>query len=102
MEATEILTALQEAGATARVNGDKLLVEPGNKVPLELVPEIQGHKLEIMALLSNPMPAAFDRPPVSREETSELMDYLADPVAFAQWFDQLMMRSDPAEGDQGD
>ena len=52
MQATEILTALQEVGATARVDGDKLLVEPGNRVPAELVPEIREHKLEIMELVT--------------------------------------------------
>ncbi len=52
MQATEILTALQEAGATARIAGDKLLVEPGNVVPTALVPEIREHKLEIMELVS--------------------------------------------------
>lgn len=54
MLATEILTALHDAGATARVNGDKLLVEPGNRVPAELVPEIREHKLEIMELVNQP------------------------------------------------
>ena len=54
MQATEILTALQEAGAIARIAGDKLLVEPGTCVPAELVPEIREHKLEIMELVSIP------------------------------------------------
>ena len=54
MQATEILTALQEAGATARIAGDKLLVEPGKRVPAELVPEIREHKFEIMELVSIP------------------------------------------------
>ena len=51
MLATEILTALQEVGAIARVDGDKLLVEPGNVVPAALIPEIREHKLEIMELV---------------------------------------------------
>ena len=52
MLATEILTALQEAGATTRVNGEKLVVEPGNKVPPELVPEIRRNKSKIMQLIA--------------------------------------------------
>lgn len=102
MLAAEILTALQEAGTTARVDGEKLLVEPRNRVPAELVPEIREHKTEIVALLSSSLPAAFDRPPQSREETVELMNYLADQVAFAQWFERLMARSVPSETDEGE
>ena len=48
MQATEILEALQEAGATARVDGSNLLVEPRKCVPAALVPEIKEHKAEIM------------------------------------------------------
>ena len=97
MQAVAILEALQEAGATARANGDKLLVEPRSRIPVNLVPEIKQHRYEIMALLPIPLPAAFDRPPATREETVELMNYLADPEAFGQWFEHMMNRSDPAE-----
>jgi hypothetical protein len=53
MLATEILTALDEVGVSAWVNGDKLLVQPKNKIPLELVPEIRRCKLEIMQSISS-------------------------------------------------
>ena len=52
MLATEILTILQEAGATARINGTKLLVEPRSLIPAELVPEIRQSKSEIMELIA--------------------------------------------------
>ena len=32
----------------------------------------------------------LDRPPQTEMELRRLMDYLGDPVAFAQWFEQLM------------
>jgi hypothetical protein len=32
----------------------------------------------------------LDRPPETEMELRRLMDYLADPVAFAQWFARLM------------
>ena len=102
MQAAEILTALQDVGATAWISGDKLLVEPRSRVPDDLVPEIKSHKAEIMALLPAPLPAAFHRPPVTREETAELMTFLADPVAFSQWFETLMAQCDPAETDEGE
>ena len=101
MQASEILEFCQENGVQLWVNGETLQYKPASKVPPELLPEIREHKLEIMALLPNPLPAAFDRPPQSREETVELMDYLADPVVFGRWFDNLMGQCDPAETDEG-
>ena len=88
MQATEILTALQEAGATARVDGDKLLVEPGNVVPTALVPEIREHKLEIMELVSTPeielpFPIVYGGLPSAQVEAAEaVMDKwgVTDPV----------------------
>ena len=88
MLATEILTALQEVGATARVNGDKLLVEPGNRVPAELVPEIREHKFEIMELVSIPetelpFPIGYGGLPSAQVEVAKaVMDNwdITDPV----------------------
>jgi len=88
MQATEILTAIQEAGATARIAGDKLSVEPGNRVPAELVPEIRQHKLEIMELVSIPetelpFPIGFGGLPAAQVEAAEaVMDKwgITDPV----------------------
>ena len=51
MAPNEILEALHGAGASAWVDGDKLMVEPRSKVPPELVPEIRRCKSAIMALL---------------------------------------------------
>jgi hypothetical protein len=39
----------------------------------------------------------LDRPPATETELRRLIDYLADPVAFAQWFARLMQQTDPAE-----
>jgi hypothetical protein len=39
----------------------------------------------------------LDRPPVNETELRRLIDYLDDPVAFAQWFARLMQQTDPAE-----
>jgi hypothetical protein len=44
MVATDILDTFKRLGITAYVNGDKLIVEPGSKVPPELAPEIREHK----------------------------------------------------------
>lgn len=97
MDAPEILTTLKEAGAIAWIDGDKLLVDPPDRVPHDLIPEIRRCKAEIMALLPKPVPVAFDRPPKTSEEIVELIQYLADTVAFGRWFESLMARTDPAE-----
>jgi hypothetical protein len=41
----------------------------------------------------------MDRPPATEAELRRLIDYLADPVAFAEWFERLMQQTDPAEED---
>ena len=97
MQASEILEFCQENGVQLWVNGETLQYKPASKVPPELLPEIREHKLEIMALLPSSLPAAFDRPPETREETVELIRSLGDPLMFARWFENLMNRSDPAE-----
>ena len=48
-----ILKRLGELGISARASGDKLRVEPGSKVPPELVPEIRRYKQEILGLLAS-------------------------------------------------
>jgi hypothetical protein len=52
MQAAEILDTFERLGITAYVKGDKLVVEPGSKLPPDLRPEIRERKAEIMALLS--------------------------------------------------
>jgi hypothetical protein len=37
------------------------------------------------------------RPPADEVELRRLMDYLGDPVSFAEWFQRLMEQTDPAE-----
>jgi hypothetical protein len=48
---------LDELGISARAKGDKLRVEPGSKVPPELVSEIRQHKREILQLLVEHSPS---------------------------------------------
>jgi hypothetical protein len=86
------------------INGDKLVCEPGSKVPRELVPEIRQHKAEIISLVCQRKAAVgdgqlppLDRPPGTELELRRLMDYLADPAAFSLWFQRLMEKADPAE-----
>ena len=53
-----ILKRLDELGISARASGDKLRVEPGSRVPPELVREIRQHKQEILELLGVSSPSA--------------------------------------------
>jgi hypothetical protein len=51
MEAVVILEELARLGVTVRVMGPKLLLEPGSKVPTDLVGEVKACKIELLALL---------------------------------------------------
>ncbi len=59
MEAAQVVEALVSLRISVRAKGDKLLLEPGSKVPPELVPDLQRCKLEILQLLTGP-PPSFD------------------------------------------
>jgi hypothetical protein len=104
MQAAEILDTFKRLGITAYVKGDKLVCEPGSKLPPELVPEIRQHKAEIMNLVCKRKAQVgdgrlppLDRPPATETELRRLIDYLDEPVAFAKWFEALMQPIDPAE-----
>jgi hypothetical protein len=51
MEAVAIIEELARLGVTVRVMGPKLLLEPGSKVPADLVGEVKACKVELLALL---------------------------------------------------
>jgi hypothetical protein len=52
VQAAEVLTTLKGLGVRAWAEGEKLVVEPGSRVPAALVPEIRRHKAEILVLLA--------------------------------------------------
>ncbi|HZA24938.1 MAG TPA: hypothetical protein VFA32_20470, partial [Dehalococcoidia bacterium] len=69
----------------------------------ELVPEIRQHKAELMslvyqrkALVGDGQLPPLDLPPATETELRRLIDYLDDPVSFAQWFERLMQQTDPS------
>jgi hypothetical protein len=51
MQTVEILATLKQLGITAYTKGDRLICEPGSKLPPDLKPEIREHKAEIVGLL---------------------------------------------------
>ena len=51
MDAADVLDHLTELGITARASGEKLLLEPGSKVPPDLLVEVKAHKAEVLTLL---------------------------------------------------
>lgn len=106
MDTTEVLGRLARLGITARTAGDKLLLEPGSKVPTALLAEVRQHKADIVARLKceisekrvgDGQAPPLDRPPQTEQELRRLLDYLDDPIAFGQWFNRLMQQTDPAE-----
>jgi hypothetical protein len=106
MQAAEILDTIQKLGIAVYINDDKLVCEPGSRLPPALKPEIRRCKSQIMALLSGPASSRtagdgrlppLGRPPETEMELRRLMDYLGDPAAFSLWFQRLMEQTDPAE-----
>jgi hypothetical protein len=67
MEPTEILSTLKQLGITAQANGDKLVLTPGSMVPPDLVPVIQEHKAELIALLARVCTCEVPMPPADTE-----------------------------------
>lgn len=102
MDVTEVLHRLSALGITARASGEKLLLEPGSKVPPALLREVRAHKDEILSHLRHPMVGGgnlppLDRPPETEQELRRLIDHLADPELFTRWLEWAMNRVDPAE-----
>jgi hypothetical protein len=105
MLAAEILDTFRKLGIRAYVNGDNLVCKPGSKLPPDLIPEIRQHKGELMSLVCQRKVQVGDgqlppleRPPTNEAELRRLIDFVDDPVAFAQWFERLMQQTDPMEG----
>jgi hypothetical protein len=55
MGAAEVIEILQGLGVKVKAQGGKLLLEPGSRVPSDLVPEIRQHKQEILEMLAEPL-----------------------------------------------
>ena len=51
MNSAQILDRLHDLGVTVHLNGAKVRMEPGSKVPAELLAEVRQHKTEVLALL---------------------------------------------------
>jgi len=90
MDATEVLNRLTELGITARTSGEKLLLEPGSKVPADLMAEVREHKADIVShlrrqteLIDLPFPIGYGGLPSAQVEAAEaVMDKfgVTDPV----------------------
>ena len=104
MDANAILDRLSELGVSVRADGDKVLLQPGSKVPPDLKDAVWENKPEILAQLRRAIQPVDDgqaaqlhRPPATEQELRRLIDYLADPEAFTAWLDWAMTYTDPAE-----
>lgn len=74
MKVSAILEGLEGLGVTVTVKGDTLRLEPGSRVPLELVEELRAHKQEIILCLSGyPLKYAGDVR-AGPEELAEIVD----------------------------
>ena len=55
MNAVQVVETLLNLGVSIGSEGNKLLLEPGSRVPPELVPDIRRYKPEILHLLAAPI-----------------------------------------------
>lgn len=62
MDALSILDRLQEAGISVSVDGDDLVLNPGSKVPSDLLENIRLNKPQIMDALRQSKPAVVSAP----------------------------------------
>ena len=90
MKATDVLDRLTELGVTAYATGEKLLLEPGSKVPPHLLVEVRQNKAEIVArlrrrteLIDLPFPIGYGGLALAQVEMAEaVMDKwgVTDPI----------------------
>ena len=78
MKATDVLGRLTELGVTAYATGEKLLLEPGSKVPPDFLVEVRQNKAEIIARLRRrteltnlPFPIGYGGLPLAQVEMAE-------------------------------
>ena len=100
MTTSGVLERLASLGVTVKVSGEKLLLEPGSKVPADLMAQVKEHKPAILETLSRRPPLGdgqrppLDRPPKTEAELRRLMDHWdADPAA---WDRYVELVKDPA------
>ena len=90
MKATDVLDRLTELGVMAYATGEKLLLEPGSKVPSGLLVEVRQNKAEIIArlqrrteLMDLPFPIGYGGLALAQVEMAEaVMDKwgVTDPI----------------------
>ena len=90
MKATDVLDRLTELGVMAYATGEKLLLEPGSKVPPDLLVEVRQNKAEIVArlrrrteLIDLPFPIGYGGLALAQVEMAEaVMDKwgVTDPI----------------------
>ena len=78
MKATDVLDRLTELGVMAYATEEKLLLEPGSKVPPDLLVEVRQNKAEIVArlrrrteLMDLPFPIGYGGLPLAQVEMAE-------------------------------
>ena len=87
MNAVQIVETLLDLGVSLGSDGSKLLLEPGSRVPPELVPDIHRYKLEILRRLPSPTIACEDSTAALlawAAEAAETGLILPEPVQFLE------------------
>jgi len=84
LDATAILDRLHSLGIRVTVSGDRLRLEPGSMVPLELVEELKAHKQDIVPVLRG-YRLKYDGPQASTKELEEIETRVASEGYILLW-----------------
>ena len=85
MGVVEVLGQLAELGITPKASGNKLLLTPGSKVPIDLFAQVKKHKTEIIERLGSGIgiPSGYWEWPKAQVEVAEAINEkfgITDPV----------------------
>jgi len=79
MDAVAVVERIKALGVTMTPSGSKIRLEPGSKVPAELVQAIRENKVEIMAILTRPPGTLTKALEQKNEEIAVMRKRLASP-----------------------
>ena len=85
MGVVEVLGQLAELGITPKASGNKLLLTPGSKVPIDLFAQVKKYKTEIIERLGSEIsiPSGYWELPKAQVEVAEAINEkfgITDPV----------------------
>jgi len=93
-DALAVVEKVKALGVTISPSGEKILLEPGSKVPPELIGAIRQHKDEILAILTRGSQTVLTRALAQKNEELSVMQkrlvspYYTDDIQYHEWAKQ--------------